>query len=256
MPGMKMTFIDDLKPCRAEGLGQFLPDYIFHLHDFYICQYLESFIIALHNRRVMPKIYLKPKSPEFADDGKKTTVSKHCDMPGCSSDAAHKAPKDRGLQDYYWFCADHIQEYNKAWDFFSGMNQSDIEDHITRSFLWDRPTRRFDAGNMEEKLKQRAWETRYFTDDDSDRYEKGKGFRFSSDPHVQATPEVQAMAVMDLQPPLDITIVKTRYKQLVKKYHPDVNHGDPKAEETIKSINMAYTILKLAYEKYDANYKD
>jgi hypothetical protein len=200
----------------------------------------------------MPKIDLKPKSPEFADDGKKPAAKRHCDMPGCKDDAPHKAPKDRGLRDYYWFCTTHATEYNKAWDFFSGMSQNDIEDQITRSFLWDRPTRRFDSGTMEERLKRQAWQARYFTEEDpDDDVHKGKGFRFSSDPSVQATPEVQAMAIMDLQPPLDITVIKARYKQLVKKYHPDVNPGDPKAEDTIKSINMAYTILKLAYEKFE-----
>ena len=177
-------------------------------------------------------------------------------MPGCTAEAPHKAPKDRGLKDYYWFCADHITEYNKAWDFFSGMNQSDIEDHISRSFLWDRPTRRFDAGNIEEKLKRAAWKTQYFTEEEPDDAHKGAGFRFSNDPAIQATPEMQAMAIMNLQPPLNITIVKTRYKELVKKYHPDVNHNDPKAEDMIKNINMAYTILKLAHEKYDSEYKD
>lgn len=199
----------------------------------------------------MPKIYLKPKSPEYADDVKKTSDPRHCDMPGCKESAPHKAPKDRGLKDYYWFCTDHITEYNKAWDFFSGMNQNDIEDHITRSFLWDRPTRRFDTGSMEEKLKRKAWQERWYSDDEPDDAHKGKGFRFSSDPTIHATPEMQAMAIMGLEPPLDIAAVKLRYKQLVKKYHPDVNPNDAKAEEMIKSINMSYTILKLAYEKFE-----
>ncbi|HEY8190627.1 MAG TPA: J domain-containing protein [Micavibrio sp.] len=199
----------------------------------------------------MPRIRLKPKSPEFADDGRKATAARHCDMPGCAEEAAHKAPKNRGLNDYYWFCFSHIQEYNKAWDFFSGMSQSDVEDHIRRSFLWDRPTRRFDNTNIEENLQKKAWQKRYFSDDDpADDSHKGKGFRFG-DANMRATPEVQAMAIMGLEPPLDIAAVKARYKILVKKYHPDVNPDDPKAEEMIKSVNMAYTILKLAYEKFE-----
>lgn len=204
----------------------------------------------------MPKIHLKPKSPEFADDGKKTVKTRHCDMPGCSAEAPHKAPRDRSLTGYYWFCFDHITEYNKAWNFFSGMSQRDIEDHITRSFLWDRPTRRFDAGDMHGKLYRAAWQARNFSEEEPPDSQHGQGFRFSNDPAMLATPEMQAMAIMDLQPPLNITMIKTRYKELVKRYHPDVNQGDPKAEEMIKSINMSYTILKLAQEKYDENFKD
>ncbi|MBI2234794.1 MAG: DnaJ domain-containing protein [Micavibrio aeruginosavorus] len=154
-------------------------------------------------------------------------------MPGCNAAAEHRAPKDRGLKEYYRFCLAHVQEYNKAWNFFAGMAQHDIEHHIRASFLWDRPTRRFDAGNMQEELYRKAWQTRNFSDDDPPDTERGQGFRFSNDPRI-----------------------KTRYKELVKKYHPDLNPGDRKAEEMIKSINMSYTILKLAYEKYDSEYRD
>ena len=204
----------------------------------------------------MPKIVLKPNSPEYADGTSKTPVDRHCDMPGCSSEAAHKAPKHRGLNDYYWFCFDHAREYNKAWDFFSGMTERDIEDHIRKSFLWDRPTKSFHTGDIHEKLYRKAWQERHFTDEDPKDFEKGAGFRFSNDKSIMATPEMQAMALMGLEPPTDLAAIKTRYKELVKKYHPDLNPGDKKAEELIKNINMSYTILKLAYEKYDSDYKD
>ena len=199
----------------------------------------------------MPKIVLKPQSAEFADDGRKATPgTRGCDMPGCCDEGSYKAPKSRELKDYYHFCLDHVQEYNRAWDYFSGMTQSDIEDHITRSFLWDRPTRRYDMfGTMTEKLRSAAYKARFFTDEEPPGTKHGEGFRFSS--QQQATPEVQAMAMMGLEPPLSLEKIKARYKNLVKKYHPDLNPGDKKAEELIKSINMSYTILKLSYEKYE-----
>ena len=37
--------------------------------------------------------------------------------------------------------------------------------------------------------------------------------------------------------------VKSRYKELVKQYHPDTNGGDKEAEEKIKEINEAYQII-------------
>lgn len=199
----------------------------------------------------MPRIFLKPKSPEFADDGHKDPVIHCCEMPGCQEEAHHKAPKNRGLNEYYWFCLTHVMEYNKAWDFFSGMSQNDIENHIRSSFLWDRPTRRFDQGDATESLRRKAWQTQFFTDEDPQEQEKGAGFRFSNDPNIHATPEMQAMAIMGLEPPVDLAVIKARYKALVKKYHPDVNPNDPKAEDMIKTINMSYTILKLAYEKFE-----
>jgi len=59
------------------------------------------------------------------------------------------------------------------------------------------------------------------------------------------------MALMGLEPPVQLQDIKTRYKELAKKHHPDLNRGCAKSEELLKQINMAYTILKLAYEKYD-----
>jgi len=38
---------------------------------------------------------------------------------------------------------------------------------------------------------------------------------------------------------------------LAKKYHPDLNGKDKESEELLKKINMAYTILKMAYQKFE-----
>ena len=38
--------------------------------------------------------------------------------------------------------------------------------------------------------------------------------------------------------------IKKAYRTLAKKYHPDVNRNDKKAEEKFKEINEAYTVLK------------
>lgn len=50
---------------------------------------------------------------------------------------------------------------------------------------------------------------------------------------------------------MDLKIIKARYKELAKKHHPDLNKGSNKSEELLKEINMAYTILKVAFEKFE-----
>jgi len=175
-----------------------------------------------------------------------------CSMPSCMEEGAHKAPKDRSLESHHWFCFEHVQEYNRAWDFFSGMSGRDIEEHIIRSTLWDRPTRPHDGhATIEEHLHRKAWQTYHFTEEKPEKEKTAFAAGISHD-----TPEFQAMVIMGLEPPLDMVVIKARYKELVKKHHPDVNHNDPNAGELIKSINMAYTILKLACEKYETAYAD
>ena len=194
----------------------------------------------------MPKIHLKPNSAEYADEKKPSVQSHSCDMPGCEEKADFKAPKNRGLEEYYHFCLEHVQEYNKAWDYFSGMAQIDVEDHIVRSSLWDRPTWRFDGfANLESELRNKAWQSYHFTDHKPD-----NGTEFET-PFTRHSPEYEAMIIMELEPPLTLEGIKAKYKTLAKKHHPDLNKNDPQSEELLKRINMAYTILKLAYEKYE-----
>jgi DnaJ-domain-containing protein 1 len=194
----------------------------------------------------MPKINLKPNSTEFLDDDH-LKPKRCCDMPGCGYEAQHRAPKDRSLEEYYWFCLEHVQEYNKAWNFFTGLSQQDIEDHIVKSALWDRPTWRYDTfADIENHLRKKAWQTYHHTD-----REPKKEEYIQNEQIGYGTQEFEAMAIMGLEPPLDLQTIKSRYKDLVKKHHPDINQNDrKKAEELLKNINMAYTILKLAYEKY------
>ena len=37
--------------------------------------------------------------------------------------------------------------------------------------------------------------------------------------------------------------IKKSYRKLARKYHPDANKGDPRAEERFKEISEAYTVL-------------
>jgi hypothetical protein len=194
----------------------------------------------------MPKIRLKPNSPQF-DEAKKASRSKACDMPGCGEHGEHRAPKDRSLSDHYWFCFDHVKDYNSAWDFFSGMNKDEVEDHIINSLYGDRPTWRYDVdGAMAENLRRAMYQSYHFTEKEPPK-EKFKSTT-SLNPN---TPEFEALAIMGLEPPITLDGIKTRYKELAKQYHPDLNQGDKKAEDLLKTINMAYTILKLSYAKFE-----
>ncbi len=194
----------------------------------------------------MPKIHLKPQSPEFADKPETSKPgARGCEMPDCAGHGEHRAPKNRELNDYYWFCQEHAQEYNKAWNFFEGMSVADMEDHIARSTVWDRPTRRYDTAGNAEALKRAAWQTYHFTDEEPPKQQDRA--RYAGN---RQTPEFEALAIMGLEPPIDLDGIKNRYKALAKKYHPDLNREDPNAEELLKKINMAYTVLKVAYQKF------
>lgn len=200
----------------------------------------------------MPDIRLKPGSPEYADQ-KQTCKSTTCEMPDCDEKGDHRAPKHRGLNEYYSFCTTHAREYNRAWNFFDGMADSEVQDHMHRDMYGDRPTWRYDqAGAAEDILKRQAWQTYTFSDAEAepqkDKQQEERKRRFNGD---RNSPEAEAMRIMGLEPPVTLDEIKVRYKELAKKHHPDLNRGCSESEELLKAINMSYTILKLAYEEFE-----
>lgn len=181
------------------------------------------------------------------------TLTRDCDISGCPHRGDYKAPKSRyELKDYYWFCLDHVQEYNQNWDFFKGMSRAEIEHNMSKTVVWDRPTwRSTKAGLNEERVKRTVYERfaegeNIFQDFTMGGAEESARVNLQSIPH----PAAEALAVMDLAPPIEWEVVKARYKALAKKYHPDVNTTNKAAEERLKKINLAYSILKLSYQNY------
>lgn len=173
---------------------------------------------------------------------KKTDFSPHrptdtappCNIEGCKEAGAYKAPKSRDeLHDYRWFCLEHIREHNKQWDFFAGLSSEDIEAFIKDAVTGHRPTwnRESRVGSREQMLKDALYEFMH----------PGKP-RPSPSPQISAKLR-KALAAMDMQYPYTAKELKTQYRILVKKYHPDVNKGDKKSEEQFKRIAVAYDYL-------------
>jgi len=200
----------------------------------------------------MPRIKLKPFSPEFDDPVKPQSRAKPCDMPYCPNEGTFRAPKDRSLSDHYWFCQDHITEYNRAWNFFDGMNPKEVEDHILKSMFGDRPTWRYDMdADMTENLRRQAWDFLGKDDDPDEKASRAWAEYEQHGRHIDRhSPEFEAMSIFGLEPPVTEAQMKERYKELAKKYHPDFNQGCTKSEEMLKKVNSAYTVLKLAFQKY------
>lgn len=173
-------------------------------------------------------------------------------MPYCPNHGVFRAPRDRSLSNHYYFCKEHITEYNQAWNFFDGMNQKEVEEHILKSMFGDRPTWRYDADGMaEENLRRQAWEFHGTGGTDNQSSRAWEEYQERGNKLESQTAEHEAMAIFGLAPPVNLDDIKARYKELAKKFHPDINKDKPEAEEQLKKVNMSYTVLKLAFQKFD-----
>ncbi len=82
------------------------------------------------------------------------TSQRACEHPGCEERGQYRAPKSPDvLDDYYWFCKEHVREYNLKWNFFTGSSEEEYEEQMERDRVWERPTKPFGKTGEE----QRAW---------------------------------------------------------------------------------------------------
>ncbi len=157
-----------------------------------------------------------------------------CDQAGCPHAGEYRAPRSRhDLNNYYWFCLDHVRAYNAAWDYYAGLSAAEIERMLRQDVTWQRPTWPLGA-----RIVGRAFRFRdsfgFFGGDDE----------AAAPPQRRAlSPEEEAMRVLDLAAPVTVVQLKMRYKELVKVHHPDANGGDKTAEERFKIISQAYKTL-------------
>lgn len=164
-----------------------------------------------------------------------------CEAPGCHAAGNFRAPKSRqNLREYQWFCEAHIAEFNKKWNYFEGMTESQIYDFQRDATYGHRPTWRVDQLGRHSTAKVEEAFARMFGGSTPE-------FRQREEARPISAKAKDALATLDLEHPSDKASIKAQYRELVKKYHPDVNRGNTSAEETFKRITAAYHYLVAHY---------
>lgn len=191
-------------------------------------------------KKVREKKYYNPQ----------TKKHRICDHEGCEKAGEYKAPKDSRLKDYYWFCLDHVREYNSQWDYYSDMNEAEVEEENKKDKYWGNKTYRYGTspngktGSAKTKSKIKyAFGYRIY--DAFDLFDDDDLFESSSMPTGCFTREERnLMKILDLEvSSRDVKELKKQYKVMVKKYHPDVNPNNEEAETMFKKVAAAYSEL-------------
>ncbi len=179
-----------------------------------------------------------------------------CEWKGCDKPGPHKAPKGRGKDgEFFQFCADHVRQYNASYNYFDGMSDKAVADFQKGAAYGHRPTwtSGSNASSTRAELGRAAADAQRFADARASRtqnfhaWRAKKGDGDTPSPSRRVKPlEKKALDALHLTESATKKEVKTRYKDLVKQHHPDVNGGDRASEDKLREIIQAYNLLKQA----------
>lgn len=162
-----------------------------------------------------------------------------CAWPECDAAGEFRAPKSaHSLRDFQWFCLEHVREYNQGWNYFSGLDEIDIEAIRKQDSVWHRPS--WPLGGAPAGAAFAAAAAGGFADPLGAFEGENKS---QTRPAGPPSARDEALAKLDLDRNASPAERKARYKVLVKQHHPDANGGCKAAEERLKTINEAYTYL-------------
>ena len=171
------------------------------------------------------------------------TADKPCDYPGCKEKAAFRAPKSPDLLDeFFWFCKDHIREYNLKWNFFQGTTDEEFHKFLDKDRVWERETKPFSRigdGN--------AWARLGVNDPMAllgEKATQNPGRVMSQATRKLPATERKAIEILDARDTMSKTEIRKVYKGLIKVLHPDMNGGDRSHEEQLQEVVWAWEQLK------------
>ena len=72
-----------------------------------------------------------------------------CDWNKCKKIGEYKAPVEKdNSRKYRLLCLEHVKEFNKNWNYFSGMNDDQIMDFLKSDMTWHKTLKK-----LSEELK-------------------------------------------------------------------------------------------------------
>ncbi|MGE4325017.1 MAG: DnaJ domain-containing protein [Pseudodonghicola sp.] len=172
--------------------------------------------------------------------GASETSVRICDHEGCNEPGKFRAPKAPDvLDDYFWFCQQHVREYNQKWNFFEGTTEAELNAQQTKDKVWERTTRPMTDPEA------RAW-ARLGIEDPHQvlgaNATKNAG-RAASGRRLPPT-ERRAVEILDAKDNWTKSEVRRAYKKLIKVLHPDMNGGDRSQEEQLQEVVWAWEQIK------------
>ncbi len=166
-----------------------------------------------------------------------------CDWNKCSNEGLYKAPKEKdNSKNFRLLCLEHVKEFNKNWNYFSGMDDEQVMEFLKSDIVWHKPTQSFSSSdNFFKVLWNNALRDEIDKISFNNRFNTMNRFKFNNN-------DIKAFGILGIPVGLQWIKIQKKFKKLVKKFHPDMNSGNKKFEDKLKIITLAYTQLKNTYK--------
>ncbi|HEX4738009.1 MAG TPA: J domain-containing protein [Allosphingosinicella sp.] len=173
-----------------------------------------------------------------------------CSHPGCSEPGEFRAPPADGRRpsfdgpgDWRWLCLDHVREFNSGYNYFNGMSSDEISEAQNPYGGWDRETRAFAHAGADAPPRWADFADPL--DAIGARFRRGRTDAAPRrDGRELSGEDRKSLGVLGLGVDADRRALRTRYAELVRRYHPDRNGGDRSHEKALQAVIEAYTQLK------------
>lgn len=186
----------------------------------------------------------RKKSPSADDDGPK------CQWDGCDKKGAHRAPVGReGEGQYLLFCLEHVKEYNRGYNYLSGLSDAEVGRYQKEAITGGRPT--WGTG-VNQSARDSPTQSKVRSGSAQTQNARRSTSRAGAAGQNQAAParklkvlEAKAFETLGLASGATADEIKARYKERLKLHHPDANQGDRGSEELLQATIEAHKILKV-----------
>jgi hypothetical protein len=193
------------------------------------------------NSRLFDRIRMRPVSEEIP--GPET---QRCNHPGCAAAGEHRAPMGRDREgQYFSFCLEHVRAYNATYNYFAGMSDEAVARYQKEAIVGHRPTWSM-GSNRTANGHREAGDEPLGGIDPLGIHTNREQRRAAPKTPRYALREMKALATLGLDDSADAVAIKARYKETVKRLHPDANGGDRSSEDKLREIIHAYNCLKSA----------
>lgn len=174
-----------------------------------------------------------------------------CEWNGCCEPGLYPAPKGRGREgQYFRFCLEHVRQYNKSYNYFEGLSDEALQQHLKDDIIGHRPTWAMGGRNSKSAGAAGPERNRFaHAFDVHDPFEMFSADRMASEPDARGerplmNAERKCLAQLDLEGRASKTEIRARFKELVMRHHPDHNGGDRSSEDKLREVIQAYNYLR------------